>query len=164
MNIPKIGKMVIRNCVNRWMASSDEAPRLAADDFETVRVKMARNMAAAKFQRLVGLYLKQNNYISGQFSQVWSVVGFHVMSSGIAWANESIYEDHKDICNIVIGALLAIGASFIRPTDELAIKTDSIRALGRYLKPSEELCLPKLEIDKRICSVDDYQASLYLRR
>lgn len=103
-----IAKNVLKSSISRWDISSNTHPIIEVCDFENATGLNQADPNFSKVVRVVGQFLHDKNYISGQFTMVWSIYGFHVNPSAFDWLNETIYEKHKDVFNIIIGALLAI--------------------------------------------------------
>ncbi len=140
MNIPGLSKKVINKCLERWFESNEEAPRLSEDDFRTVHQEAGLCISLDKFKRLSGLYLKQHDYIAGQFTQVWSVNGFHVLATGAAWAKQSFFEENKEVFLVALGAILSLAATVVinlTMPNELTLSKDSIESLRQVIKEAK---------------------------
>lgn len=140
MNIPYLSKKVINKCLDRWFESNEEAPKLLEDDFRTVHQEEGLCISLDKFKRLTGLYLKQNDYIAGQFSQVWSVNWFHVSAVGAAWAKQSFFEANKEVFLVALGAILSLAATVVinmTMPNELTLSKDSIENLKQVIKEAK---------------------------
>lgn len=140
MNIPDLSKKVINKCLDRWFESNEEAPRLSDDDFRTVHQEEGLCISLDKFKRLSGLYLKQNAYISGQFTQVWSVSGFHVLATGAAWAKQSFYEANKEVFLVALGAIFSLVATVfinLAMPSELTLSKDTLESIKQVIKEAK---------------------------
>lgn len=108
MNIPKLAKKVLNKTLDRWFQSTEEAARISNEDFRIVHQQEKVSIPLDKFTRLTGLYLKKKDFIAGQFTQVWSVNGFHVTAEGADWAKRSFLEENRDLFLVAIGAVFAL--------------------------------------------------------
>lgn len=129
MNIPSLSKKVLIKTLDRWFESIGEAPRISNRDFEAVHQEEGLCIPLEKFIRLSGLYLVQNKYIAGSFSQGWSVQGFHVMATGATWAKESFFESNKEVCLVIVGAALSLLATVLMNLtmpNELTLSKESL--------------------------------------
>lgn len=140
MDIPNQARKVLNECLERWMKSEEEAPKLSKADFESV-FKEGNGLTLEKFTRLVGLYLVQREFASGQFTMSWSVYGFHVSSLGAAWAKESWLDRNRDAYLVFLGVVLTLATTIATNLfwpNELTLSPQSIEAIKQSMTSSAE--------------------------
>lgn len=147
-SISTLSKLVLKETESRG-EKNFQSPTILNSDFDAAFRKALSvepgSPTHQKYYRLVGLYLLQKGFLSGTFTQAWSVSGFHVSPGGIEWLNEGLYSRYKDLCNVLIGACLALCGSLAvnllsKPSD-VHLDSSQIQSVNAALQSNVELKL-----------------------